>query len=228
LLYTLIVRAHNDLSLSVNFWLQILFQYWYIANQKDWRVPVHRNLFKILLCVAPVMVNSDALATDSVGGEPDSVTPALSQGLLPKNTGAETSMMAADPADQVASESTDQTDAIKADPIAGDTAVADSSDQVHDKEEIWSEISDAIASLNDVVGDEMFLDLRRKDGNQMEVRVDVGFWQRVRYQTRVDLKNDISNIWHLYVKQYHDGDFSAVHFVDDSTDKTIDIFTQSK
>ena len=109
-----------------------------------------------------------------------------------------------------------------------DTAVAEGAEESQDKEEIWSEISDAIASLNEVVGDQMFLDLRRKDDNQMEVRVDLGFWQRVRYQTRVDLKKDISNIWHLYVKQYHGNEYSSVHFIDDSTDKTIDIFTQSK
>lgn len=97
-----------------------------------------------------------------------------------------------------------------------------------DKEQIWVEISDAIESLNDVVGDKMFLDLRRKNQSEMEVRLDAGFWQRVRYQTRVDLKNDISNIWHLYVKQYYDGGFSSVHFIDDKTDSTIDIFTQTR
>lgn len=101
-------------------------------------------------------------------------------------------------------------------------------DDDNDQEEIWVEISDAIESLNEVVGDRMFLDLRRKNQSEMEVRVDVGFWQRVRYQTRVDLKNDISNIWHLYVKQYYAGEFSSVRFVDDQTDKTIDIFTQAK
>ena len=189
---------------------------------------MHLNLFKILLCVAPVVVGGHALATDSVSSESDLVTPVRLQGMLPKNPDAEISMMATDPADQVAADSPDMRDSAPSDAAVESPAVTDSSDQVHDKEAIWSEISDAIASLNDVVGDEMFLDLQRKDGNQMEVRVDVGFWQRVRYQTRVDLKKDISNIWHLYVKQYNEGAYSAVHFVDGSTDKTIDIFTQSK
>jgi hypothetical protein len=98
----------------------------------------------------------------------------------------------------------------------------------NDQEEVWVEISDAIEGLNDVVGDRMFLDLRRKNESEMEVRLDAGFWERVRYQTRVDLKNDISNIWHLYVRQYYDGGFSSVRFVDDETDKTIDIFSQAK
>ena len=168
-------------------------------------------LLKTILCTAPIVWCSCVLSDDSVADvsptEPE-------QGLLSKNVDAERAMMAADPAEQA-----DQQD---------DTAVADGVEETHDKEEIWSEISDAIASLNDVVGDEMFLDLLRKNESQMEVRIDLGFWQRVRYQTRVDLKKDISNIWHLYVKQYHGNEYSSVHFIDDSTDKTIDIFTQSK
>ena len=79
-----------------------------------------------------------------------------------------------------------------------------------------------------MVGDEMFRDLRRTDENRMEVRVDLNFWQRVRYETRVDLKNDISNIWHLYVLQYGGQDNSSVYFIDDDTNKTIDIFSQFK
>jgi len=95
-----------------------------------------------------------------------------------------------------------------------------------DKEKVWSDISSAITGLNDMVGDDMFRELTRKDQTTMEVRVDLDFWQRVRYETRVDLKNDISNIWHLYVRQYNEDDQSAVFFVDDVTGKTIDIFTQ--
>ena len=72
----------------------------------------------------------------------------------------------------------------------------------------------------------MFRQLVRKNETTMEVRVDSGFWQRVRYETRVDLKNDISNIWHLYVRQYNDNNESSVFFVDDNSGKTIDIFTQ--
>lgn len=95
-----------------------------------------------------------------------------------------------------------------------------------DQEQVWGEISQAISGLNDMVGDEMFRDLRRTEGNRMEVRVDAHFWQRVRYETRVDLKNDISNIWHLYVLQYVNDDSSSVYFIDDKTNKTIDIFSK--
>jgi len=94
------------------------------------------------------------------------------------------------------------------------------------KEKVWSDISQAITSLNDMVGDEMFRELHRKSATTMEVRVDLEYWQRVRYETRVDLKNDISNIWHLYVRQYNDDNQSAVFFIDDRSGKTIDIFTQ--
>ena len=80
--------------------------------------------------------------------------------------------------------------------------------------------------IRDRVGDNMFRQLVRKNATTMEVRVDSGFWQRVRYETRVDLKNDISNIWHLYVRQYNENNESSVFFVDDNSGKTIDIFTQ--
>jgi len=175
---------------------------------------VRQHLLKIILCAVPVFVCSPATATDAA----TTTIPGVASDQSSKNVDAERAMMAADPVTEPPDEAMD----------GQDSALAEKAEEVHDKEEIWSEISDAIASLNDVVGDEMFLDLRRKENNQMEVRVDIGFWQRVRYQTRVDLKKDISNIWHLYVKQYYDGDYSAVHFIDDSTEKTIDIFTQSK
>lgn len=175
---------------------------------------MRQHLLKIILCAVAVFVSSPATATDAA----TTTIPGFVSDQSSKNVDAERAMMAADPVTEPPAEAMDKQD----------SALAEKADEVHDKEEIWSEISDAIASLNDVVGDEMFLDLRRKESNQMEVRVDIGFWQRVRYQTRVDLKKDISNIWHLYVKQYYDGDYSAVHFIDDSTEKTIDIFTQSK
>lgn len=108
-------------------------------------------------------------------------------------------------------------------PIAG---AASAGDLPGNKEEVWGEISQAISGLNDMVGDEMFRDLRRTESNRMEVRVDLHFWRRVRYETRVDLKNDISNIWHLYVLQYADDDDSTVYFIDDETNKTIDIFSK--
>jgi len=106
-----------------------------------------------------------------------------------------------------------------------------SSDDQQDKphrEKVWSDISEAITSLNDMVGDDMFRQLTRKSSTTMEVRVDVDYWQRVRYETRVDLKNDISNIWHLYVRQYNEDNESAVFFIDDRSGKTIDIFTQRR
>lgn len=95
-----------------------------------------------------------------------------------------------------------------------------------DGEQVWADISDAITGLNDMVGDNMFKDLVRRNATTMEVRVDLDYWQRVRYATRVDLKNDISNIWHLYVKEYNQDRQSAVYFIDDRSGKTIDIFTQ--
>lgn len=95
-----------------------------------------------------------------------------------------------------------------------------------DGEQVWADISDAITGLNDMVGDNMFKDLVRRNATTMEVRVDLDYWQRVRYETRVDLKNDISNIWHLYVKEYNQDRQSAVYFIDDRSGKTIDIFTQ--
>lgn len=97
-----------------------------------------------------------------------------------------------------------------------------------DKERVWTEISDAISGLNDMVGDKMFRDLRRTSESTMEVRVDMNYWERVRYQTRVDLKNDISNIWHLYARQYGEVEESSVYFIDDLSNKTIDIFTQGQ
>ena len=98
-------------------------------------------------------------------------------------------------------------------------------DEPH-REKVWGDISEAITSLNDMVGDDMFKQLTRKNSTTMEVRVDLDYWQRVRYETRVDLKNDISNIWHLYVRQYNEDNESAVYFIDDTSGKTIDIFTQ--
>lgn len=117
---------------------------------------------------------------------------------------------------------------VAAEANAGNPIDESTGEAPRDKEEIWGEISQAISGLNDMVGDEMFRDLRRTEDNRMEVRVDLHFWQRVRYETRVDLKNDISNIWHLYVLQYADEESSTVYFIDDETNKTIDIFSQYK
>ncbi len=109
---------------------------------------------------------------------------------------------------------------------AESTEVPASAQDKPSREKVWSDISEAITGLNDMVGDNMFRQLVRKNATTMEVRVDSGFWQRVRYETRVDLKNDISNIWHLYVRQYNENNESSVFFVDDNSGKTIDIFTQ--
>ena len=73
----------------------------------------------------------------------------------------------------------------------------------------------------------MFLDVKRGEKGQMEVLLDNSFWKRVRYQTRVDLKTDISNLWHLYVKEYRQDETSVVYFINDADDKVIDIFSQA-
>lgn len=200
-----------------------------------------RILATSVLVVVALIANSDEVNTDvtsNAAGNTADKSEAVSA--LPKDVGVERAMMAGGEA--VESELAGETELASEAALAGDaelsgdsankdaaaTDIAEQDEQdPRDKEEIWIEISDAISSLNKVVGDNMFLDLQRKDASNMEVRIDAGYWQRVRYQTRVDLKNDISNIWHLYVKQYHGGDYSSVRFVDDTTDKTIDIFTQA-
>ncbi len=95
------------------------------------------------------------------------------------------------------------------------------------KEQIWSEITEAISGLNRLVGDELFRGLERKSASDMEVLVDPGYWSRVRYETRVELKTDISKIWHLYAVQYNATPASSVFFVDADSGKTIDIYTLS-
>ena len=61
----------------------------------------------------------------------------------------------------------------------------------------------------------------------MEVLLDNSFWKRVRYQTRVDLKTDISNLWHLYVTEYGYAGSSVVYFIDESDNSVIDIFSRA-
>ena len=95
------------------------------------------------------------------------------------------------------------------------------------KNEVWLEIDDAISGLNELVGVEMFLDVKRGEKGQMEVLLDNSFWKRVRYQTRVDLKTDISNLWHLYVTEYGYAGNSVVYFIDESDGSVIDIFSRS-
>ena len=112
--------------------------------------------------------------------------------------------------------------------LAESTEVLEGGQDKPPREKVWNDINKAITGLNDMVGDNMFRQLVRKNSTSMEVRVDLEFWQRVRYETRVDLKNDISNIWHLYVRQYNENNESSVFFVDDITGKTIDIFTQRR
>ncbi len=94
-------------------------------------------------------------------------------------------------------------------------------------EKVWREINDAITGLNDLVGAEMFIDIRRKQKGQMEIRLDNSLWKRVRYQTRVDIKTDISNLWNLYVKEYGYAGSSVVYFMDDSNGRVIDIFSKA-
>ncbi len=92
---------------------------------------------------------------------------------------------------------------------------------------VWNDISNAISNLNELVGAEMFLELKRAQKGQMEVRLDKGFWDRVQYQTRVDLKTDISDLWHLYATEYNYVDSSVVYFIDDTNGKVIDIFSKA-
>ena len=204
--------------------LQKWFQYCYIANWKLWSVLVHYlSLSLALLIAASPLVSLPVNADDpksvpSVSAEPvvldgDSETVDYETGRQPDDL-VETEGNK-DPQEEIA--------AMTGEP---ELAEAKSENADRDKEEVWIEISQAISGLNDMVGDKMFRDLRRTSESQMEVRVDLRFWQRVRYETRVDLKNDISNIWHLYVQQYSEEDQSAVYFIDDQTNKTIDIFSQ--
>ena len=95
------------------------------------------------------------------------------------------------------------------------------------KDEVWSEINDAISGLNDLVGVEMFTNVKRTQKGQLEVMLDRQYWDRVNYVTRVDLKTDISNLWHLYVKEYSAFESSVVYFIDVGTGKVIDIFSRS-
>ena len=96
------------------------------------------------------------------------------------------------------------------------------------KEQVWEEIEQAIAGLNELVGAEMFLGILRGQNGQLEINVDGGLWERVRYQTRVNLKSDISALWHLYVKDYAPAVRSVVYFKDDSNGKVIDIFSKAQ
>jgi len=95
------------------------------------------------------------------------------------------------------------------------------------KNEVWLEIDEAISGLNELVGVEMFLDVKRGVKGQMEVLLDNSYWKRVRYQTRVDLKTDISNLWHLYVTEYDHASSSVVYFIDESDGNVIDIFSRA-
>lgn len=104
--------------------------------------------------------------------------------------------------------------------------VGDGSEE--DKNKVWLEINDAISGLNELVGAEMFLDVSRLQKGQMEVRLDDALWNRVRYQTRVDLKTDISNLWHLYVTEYGHAGSSVVYFINDSNGRVIDIFSRAE
>ena len=96
------------------------------------------------------------------------------------------------------------------------------------KEEVWVDISDTISSLNELVGAEMFRQIQRLPNGQLQVRLDRTYWERVMYLTRSDLKTDISNLWHLYVDQFDSSDTSSVYFLDDTTGKVIDIFSQAR
>jgi len=95
------------------------------------------------------------------------------------------------------------------------------------KEAVWRDINDAIYGLNELVGADMFLNIERIQKGQLEVSLAKKYWDRVQYQTRVDLKNDISDLWHLYAKEYNHSENSVVYFIDHDTNKVIDIFSKA-
>lgn len=95
------------------------------------------------------------------------------------------------------------------------------------KEAVWRDINDAIYGLNELVGVEMFLNIQRIQKGQLEVSLAKSYWDRVQYQTRVDLKNDISELWHLYATEYNHSESSVVYFIDYESKKVIDIFSKA-
>ena len=205
--------------------LQKRFHYCYIADWKLWSDPVRYLSFSLtLLMVAGAMVSLPASADEPEIESPGTAEPVVLKGDA-EDVDYETGRQPGDSAQMINGNKDPQPEIAV---MTGEPEMANAkADQAErDKEEVWIEISQAISGLNDMVGDKMFRDLRRTSDNRMEVRVDLSFWQRVRYETRVDLKNDISNIWHLYVRQYSEEDQSAVYFIDDQTNKTIDIFSQ--
>ena len=113
-------------------------------------------------------------------------------------------------------------------PVPAETPDTVSNSTEDKKEQIWLEIEDAISGLNNLVGVEMFVDVKRGDKGQMEVLLDNTFWKRVRYQTRVELKNDISNLWHLYVTEYGTAGSSVVYFINETDGRVIDIFSRAR
>lgn len=97
-----------------------------------------------------------------------------------------------------------------------------------DPADVWTDISSAIISLNEVVGVKMVVDVNQIEEATMEVTLDKSYWDRVLYQTRADIKSDISRLWHLYVQEYREASSSVVYFIDHSTGRTIDIFSKAQ
>jgi len=177
------------------------------------------SLFKLLMGIVPVTVLLAVLGgsfwlvhSDSFSFELE--TPVVPQAILieANSTGAE---------QQLVSLSNQK-------PLSIDPASVATGEAANDEEKVWQEISDTIAGLNELVGEEMFVGLTRGQKGQMEVRLNRDLWSRVRYQTRADLKTDISNLWHLYVTEFGYVDSSSVYFLDDSNGDVIDIFSKAR
>jgi len=101
----------------------------------------------------------------------------------------------------------------------------DAGESAADKEAVWEQITDAMFGLNDIAGADLIVDVQRGEKGALEVALNKDDWDRVRYQTRADLKTDISNLWHLYVLEYGYVESSVVYFTDVGG-KVIDIFSK--
>ncbi len=168
------------------------------------------NLFAVVLLVTILF-----LAVETVSDADDSLQPLVSESATKAETSPEKPLIEVPIENFSTSQESRATTEVQANaPVDEDR-----------KEQIWSEITEAISGLNRLVGDELFRGMERKSASDMRVLVDPGYWSRVRYETRVELKTDISKIWHLYAVQYNATPASSVYFVDADSGKTIDIYT---
>ena len=195
--------------------------------------------FILLLLVAYRLANSEGITSDGVTTDAlnplpaaqveKSITGAVALPGQPENSTSQNS--ASDQSEsnltEAKSEFVGSEDNTTSEANLQDEASSNDQASPKDQESVWADISNAIISLNAAVGAEMFLGLSRAQKGQMEVRLDKSYWDRVQYQTRVSLKSDISDLWHLYAKEYKYAESSVVYFIDDQTDKVIDIFSKA-